>query len=246
MAQSCDVYFYQVGIELGVNRIAKYALALGLGRKLGFDVNVERPGLVPTEEWKQRVHKESWLAGETPSISIGQGYNLMTPLQMASLFSVIANEGTVWKPYLVKRVIDHRGIELVKTTPFKIKSAESISKNSFKLVKDALEAVVMDEDGTGKNARVKDVRVAGKTGSVQVVNLKKNNKQVDVSVKWKEHAMFASYAPANDPEIVVIVVSEHDEVGGGGASAAPVAGKVLNRYFDLKKIRAAETAYNDK
>lgn len=246
MAQSCDVYFYQVGIELGVNRIAKYAFALGLGGKLGFDVNVERPGLVPTEEWKQRVHKESWLAGETPSISIGQGYNLVTPLQMASLFSVIANEGTVWKPYLVKRVIDHRGIELVKTTPFKIKSAEIISKSSFKLVKDALEAVVMDDDGTGKNARVKDIRVAGKTGSVQVVNLKKNNKQVDVSVKWKEHAMFASYAPANDPEIVVIVVSEHDEVGGGGASAAPVAGKVLNRYFDLRKIRAAETAYNDK
>ncbi|MCX6125289.1 MAG: penicillin-binding transpeptidase domain-containing protein, partial [Proteobacteria bacterium] len=106
-------------------------------------------------------------------------------------------------------------------------------------VQQGLQAVVMDDEGTGKKARVPNVNVAGKTGSVQVVNLKKNKNQSDVSVLWKEHAMFASFAPVEDPEIVVIVVSEHDEVRGGGASAAPVAGAILNKYFDLKKRRSA-------
>jgi penicillin-binding protein 2 len=96
----------------------------------------------------------------------------------------------------------------------------------------------MDEHGTGKRARVAGgIRVAGKTGSVQVVSLKKNHNQRDVSMKWKEHAMFAAFAPVEDPEIVIAVVSENDSVGGGGASAAPVAGKILNAYWNLKKKR---------
>ena len=95
----------------------------------------------------------------------------------------------------------------------------------------------MDEHGTGKKARVEGIRVAGKTGSVQVVSLKKNHNQRDVSMKWKEHALFAAFAPAENAEIVVAVVSENDSVGGGGASAAPVAGKILNAYWQLKKQR---------
>ena len=96
----------------------------------------------------------------------------------------------------------------------------------------------MDDEGTGKNARVPGVRVAGKTGSVQVVNLKKNKNQSDVSILWKEHALFASFAPVENPEVVVVIISEHDDKGGGGASAAPVAGQILRSYFDLKKRRA--------
>lgn len=96
----------------------------------------------------------------------------------------------------------------------------------------------MDEEGTGKKARVPGVTVAGKTGSVQVVNLKKNKNQTDVSILWKEHAMFASFAPSEDPEVVVAVISEHDDKGGGGASAAPIAGQILNTFFKLKNRRA--------
>jgi penicillin-binding protein 2 len=237
LMQSCDVYFYHVGIELGVDRLAKYAKALGLGTKLGLELNMERPGLVPTEGWKTAVHKEPWAAGETPPVAIGQGYNLITPLQMASLYSSIANKGQIWKPFLIRRISGPHGNIIEERQPKMIRATDMISPENYDLVRQGLEAVVMDEEGTGKKARVPDVTVAGKTGSVQVVNLKKNKNQTDVSVLWKEHAMFASFAPAENPEIVVAVISEHDDKGGGGASAAPVAGFILNRYFELKKRR---------
>jgi penicillin-binding protein 2 len=238
LMQSCDVYFYHVGIELGVDRIAKYARDFGLGSKLGLELNLERPGLVPTQEWKQTVHKEAWAAGETPSVAIGQGYNLMTPLQLASLYSGIANRGKIWKPYLIKRISSPIGQIIEERQPQLLRTVDSVSLENFELVRQGLEAVVMDDEGTGKNARVPGVSVAGKTGSVQVVNLKKNKNQSDVSILWKEHALFASFAPVDNPEIIVVVVSEHDDKGGGGASAAPVAGKILNAYFELKKRRA--------
>jgi penicillin-binding protein 2 len=238
LMQSCDVFFYHVGIELGVDRIAKYSKLLGLGSKLGFELNFERPGIIPTENWKLQVKKEPWVTGETPPVAIGQGYNLMTPMQMASAYATIANKGNMWKPFLVRRVINHLGEVIEERQPTLMRHVEGISELNYSLVHQGLEAVVMDEEGTGKNARVPGVNVAGKTGSVQVVNLKKNRNQSDVSVLWKEHAMFASFAPVETPEIVVVVVSEHDEVRGGGASAAPVAGKILNRYFELKKRRS--------
>jgi penicillin-binding protein 2 len=237
LMQSCDVYFYHVGIELGVDRIAKYARALGLGTKLGLELNMERPGLVPTEAWKVSVHKEPWAAGETPPVAIGQGYNLVTPLQMASLYAAIANKGQIWKPFLIKRISGPHGNVLEERQPKLLRVTDAISPENYDLVRQGLQAVVMDEEGTGKRARVPGINVAGKTGSVQVVNLKKNKNQTDVSILWKEHAMFASFAPAQDPEIVVAVISEHDDKGGGGASAAPVAGFILNKYFELKKRR---------
>jgi penicillin-binding protein 2 len=234
---SCDVYFYHLGIELGVDKIAKYARALGLGSKLGLELNMERPGLVPTESWKLSVHKEPWATGETPPISIGQGYNLVTPLQMAGLYAAIANKGQIWKPYLIRRISGPHGNIIEDRQPKLLRVTDAISPENYDLVRQGLEAVVMDEEGTGKRARVPGVNVAGKTGSVQVVNLKKNKNQTDVSILWKEHAMFASFAPAENPEVVVAVISEHDDKGGGGASAAPVAGAILNKFFELKKRR---------
>ena len=236
--QSCDVYFYHIGIDLGVDRIAKYARALGLGSKLGLNLNMERPGLVPTSAWKLATHKEPWATGETPPIAIGQGYNLTTPLQMASLYATIANQGHIWKPFLIKRIASPVGQVLEERQPELLRTTDAISPQNYALVRKGLEAVVMDDEGTGKKARVEGISVAGKTGSVQVVNLKKNKNQSDVSILWKEHAMFASFAPSDNPEVVVAVVSEHDDKGGGGASAAPVAGEILNAYFQLKKSRA--------
>ncbi len=237
LMQSCDVYFYHIGIDLGVDRIAKYARALGLGAKLGLHLNMERPGLVPTSAWKLAVHKEAWATGETPPIAIGQGYNLATPLQMASLYAAIGTKGQIWKPFLVRRISTPFGQVLEERQPQLLRTTDVISPANYDLVRKGLEAVVNDEEGTGKKAQVEGITVAGKTGSVQVVNLKKNKNQSDVSVLWKEHAMFASFAPSENPEIVVAVVSEHDDKGGGGASAAPVAGEILNAYFDLKKRR---------
>lgn len=239
LMESCDVYFYHIGIELGVDRIARYAKALGLGSKLGLQLNMERSGLVPSTAWKLAVHKEPWATGETPPISIGQGYNLTTPLQMASLYATIGMKGEIWKPFLIRRISNTFGQVIEERQPQLLRTTDAISAENYALVRKGLEAVVNDEDGTGKKAKVPGVTVAGKTGSVQVVNLKKNKNQTDVSVLWKEHAMFASFAPSETPEVVVTVVSEHDDKGGGGASAAPVAGEILNAYFELKKERAS-------
>jgi penicillin-binding protein 2 len=238
LMKSCDVYFYNLGVELGVDRIAKYSTELGLGQKLGVQLNFEMPGLIPTSAWKKLTYRVPWTTGETPSIAIGQGYVQMTPMQIANLYATIGNEGQIWRPYLVKRIINHVGETMLVQDPQLIKRVSKIRQESFRIVKEGLKAVVMDQEGTGKNAAVEGQMVAGKTGSVQVVSLSKNtNKGEAVSMHWREHAMFASFSPVDDPEIAVAIISEHDKVGGGGRSAAPVAGKIMRAYWDLKKQR---------
>lgn len=241
LMKSCDVYFYQIGIEMGVDRIAKYARALGLGAKLGVALNIEKAGLVPTSAWKMLTYRLPWAGGDTPNISIGQGYNLITPMQMANLYATIANGGKVFRPYYVNRVTNQVGETIYEHRPEVIREVAEISPKSFELIRKALESVVMDPDGTGKNALVPGVTVAGKTGSVQVVSLKKNSNKGDndVSMNWKEHAMFAAFSPTENAEIAVAVVSQNDLVGGGGKSAAPVAGKIIARYWELKRLREA-------
>lgn len=241
LMKSCDVYFYNLGVELGVDRIAKYATELGLGQKLGVQLNMEQPGLIPTSAWKKLTYRVPWTTGETPSISIGQGAVQMTPMQIANLYATIANEGKIWRPFLVKRVINHIGETVLVHDSELIKSVEKIKPESFRIVKEGLEAVVMDKEGTGKSAQVEGHTIGGKTGSVQVVSLSKNRTNVDVSMMWREHAMFAAFSPVKDPEIAVAIVSEHDSVGGGGRSAAPVAGKIFKAYYELKAKRAGMT-----
>lgn len=238
LMKSCDVYFYNVGVELGVDRIAKYAAELGLGQKLNVNLNFELPGLIPTSAWKKNTLQMPWTTGETPSIAIGQGYVQMTPMQIANLYATIGNEGQIWRPYLVKRIINHVGETMLVQDPQLIKRVSKIRPESFKIVKEGLKAVVMDPEGTGKNAAVEGQTVAGKTGSVQVVSLNKNmNKGEAVSMHWREHAMFAAFSPIDNPEIVVAIISEHDKVGGGGRAAAPVAGKIIEAYWHLKRQR---------
>jgi len=239
MMKSCDVYFYQVGVELGVDRIARYAKALGLGQSLGIQLNMERPGLIPTSAWKMLVHRFPWAAGDTPNISIGQGYDLITPVQMANLYASIANGGKVWRPYVVNRVTNHVGETVYEHQPEMIRQVIEIKPETFQTMRSVLMSVVMDPKGTGKNANVPGTTVAGKTGSVQVVSLKKNRNQTDVSMNWKEHALFAAFSPVENAEIAVAIVSQNDTVGGGGRSAAPVAGKIIEAYWRLKNEKAA-------
>jgi penicillin-binding protein 2 len=239
MMKSCDVYFYQVGVELGVDRIARYAKAFGLGQSLGIQLNMERPGLIPTSAWKMLVHRFPWAAGDTPNVSIGQGYDLITPVQMANLYASIANGGKVFRPYFVNRVTNHVGETVFEHQPELIRKVAEIKPETFQIVRNVLMSVVMDPKGTGKNANVPGTTVAGKTGSVQVVSLKKNRNQADVSMNWKEHAMFAAFSPVENAEIAVAIVSQNDTVGGGGRSAAPVAGKIIEAYWRLKREKAA-------
>ena len=240
LVSSCDVWFYHVGVDLGVDRIARYAKAFGLGQKLGVGLNMERPGLIPTSAWKQLVHRFPWTKGDTPNISIGQGANLLTPMQMASLYASIANKGKVWRPYLVQAITNHIGETVFEQKPELVKKVDIIDEKHFNTVSNALFAVVDDTDGTGKNAAVEGHTVAGKTGSAQVVGLKRNRNQDDVSRRWKEHAIFTAYSPVKDAEIAISVFSENDMVGGGGRAAAPIAGKIIEKYYELKKMRAAK------
>ena len=239
MTKSCDVYFYHIGMELGADKIAKYARALGLGRKLGIKLNKEDPGLIPSNQSKGRSQTSAWTVGDTPPLSIGQGANLLTPLQIASLYATLGNEGKIWKPIVVRQVINHIGETIVEHRPKLIGEVQGISRRSFRIMKDILTETVMSSHGSGHRAQVPGVTVAGKTGSAQVVSLKKNRnrKESVVSMKWQEHAMFAAFSPVDNPEIAVAVISENDRVGGGALSAAPVAGEIIKAYWDLKKRR---------
>ncbi len=234
LVRSCDVYFYQLGVRLGVDRIASFAKAFNLGRLTGLALGEEKPGLIPTSEWKQRRFHTPWYPGETVSLSIGQGFNLTTPLQLAVGYGAIANGGTVYKPRLVLKreradgVVDESEPEITGTLPVK--------PENLALIRKALNGVVEEQGGTGSKARVPGVAVAGKTGTSQVVRLEhfEGVKESKIPLKFRDHAWFVSFAPAENAEIVVAVLSEHG--GHGGSAAAPIAQKVLAKYFEKKGI----------
>lgn len=234
IARSCDVYFYQLGLEVGVDTIARYARKFMLGKKLEFGLNMERTGLVPTRQWKQKKHNSPWTAGETANIAIGQSFTLMTPLQMASLYASIANDGKIWRPHLVQRVLDYYGNTLHRHTPELIHRT-AIARKHFRLIRKHLRSAVENSKSTGHRAFTKRFSVAGKTGSIQVVSLDKYKGEYDVSTKWREHAIFIAFSPVEQAEVVVAVVSENDAQGGGGVAAAPIAKKILTAYWQNKK-----------
>lgn len=234
LIKSCDVFFYHLGITLGVDRIASYARKFLLGEKLGFNLNVERSGLIPTRAWKRRKHGRSWQRGEDTVIAIGQGYTLLTPMQMVSLYAAIANGGIIWKPWLVRKVVDHYGKTLAQYEP-KMLQRSDISATHLRLLRGYLRGVVSDPQGTGQRANIKGVEIAGKTGSVQTVSLSKHQSNLDVSVKWREHAIFAAFSPQQHADIAVVVVSENDNVGGGGTAAAPIAARIITAWRKLQE-----------
>lgn len=230
LRESCDVYYYQLGEKLGVDRIAETARKFMLGTPLGIGLLNEKSGLIPTTEWKQKKYGKRWYQGETLPVSIGQGAVLLTPIQLASMVATVANEGTVYRPFLVKRVVDADGRPLREFKPEVIARA-AISPASFRLVKQGLFSVVNDAGGTGGMARLYDVQVAGKTGTSQVVKMR--DSKAGTPYQYRDHALFVAFAPYDKPEIAVAVVVEHGE--HGGAAAAPIAGRILRAYFDGKK-----------
>jgi penicillin-binding protein 2 len=232
LKESCDVYYYEVGRRLGVDRMAKRAREFfGLGRTLGVDLDTERAGLVPDQDWKLRRYKAPWNLGETLPVSIGQGYLLTTPLQVAQYTAVAANGGSLMRPHLVKEITDFEGRVIRRAEPELINKIK-LNPEYVETVRKGMEAVANDPGGTGGRARHPKIRIAGKTGTAQVVSLKKYQgySAQGRPYKYQDHAWYTSYAPADKPEVVVTVLLEH--TGGGGRMAAPIAGKVLEAYFD--------------
>ena len=231
LVQSCDVYFYTLGRQLGVDRLAQYAKKLGLGSRTGIRLAGEKPGLIPSKQWKQKTRNKPWFPGETISASIGQGYNLVTPLQNANLFSTMANGGIQVKPYLVKRVEDSEGNVIRNFFPEIIKNV-GIEPEILKHLREALRGVVNAPRGTGHRSKLRNIVVSGKTGTSQVVRMKtseENKSEDEVPYKFREHAWFVAFAPYEKPDVAVAVIVEHG--GHGGVSAAPIARKAFETYF---------------
>ena len=230
LVQSCDVYFYTLGHRLGIDNLAKYAKKLGLGAPTGLALKGEKPGLIPSTQWKKKAKNEPWFPGETISASIGQGYNLVTPLQSASMISTIASGGLLIRPYLVKKIEDSEGKVIQEFFPKIIKNIE-IDPKILKRLKEGMRGVVHEAHGTGHRARLKNIVVSGKTGTAQVVGMKEG--EIDpgdeTPYSFRDHAWFVAFAPYEKPEIAVSVIIEHG--GHGGRTAAPIARKILETYF---------------
>ncbi|MCW5199569.1 penicillin-binding protein 2 [Desulfobulbus sp. F1] len=230
LSESCDVYFYHLGQRLGVNRLANYASHLGLGKKTGVEIEHEKSGLIPTSEWKLKRYGKPWQDGETLSVAIGQGFNLVTPLQLAMMTAAVANGGRLYKPSIIETVRDPDGhiVERFQATELDHFTGQERALN---LLKEGLIEAVNGRRGTSTKARLNSITVAGKTGTAQVVRIKqyKHLKEENIPYKYRDHAWFTCFAPAENPEIAVTVLVEHGL--HGGSAAAPIAKAVLEKYF---------------
>jgi penicillin-binding protein 2 len=228
IAKSCNVYFYQAALKTGIDAITRVAWEFGLGQKTGIAMADEATGFVPTPEWKRRVLKDSWHPGDTVITGIGQGMILVTPLQVLSMVSAIANGGTIYRPWMVKRV-ESWGGEVVSAYGPEVVRKVDLRPRVLELLRQGMLRVV--EEGTGKSARLREVQVAGKTGTAQLVR-----KEAGVSGETKDHAWFVAFAPYEDPKIAIVVIAEH--AGFGGVAAAPVARAVLEAAYAPPRERA--------
>jgi penicillin-binding protein 2 len=250
IVESCDVYFYNLGKLLGVDKIAQYAKGFGLGSVTGIDLPREKGGLIPTKEWKLSRFRQPWHLGETISLAIGQGYNLVTPLQLANAYAALANGGVIYRPRIIKRIETMDG-HIIKTFEPEQKGRIPLSVKNIEILSYALWGVVNENGGTGSALRRKEADVCGKTGTTQVIGLPQNEaarkRKINLA-RFRDHALFVCFAPYKKPEIAVAVIVEHG--GHGGSDAAPIARRVIDAYFQLKRTGPNKTqpvvAVNEK
>jgi len=217
IVESCDVFFYTIGQRLGIERIHEYATGLGLGRRTGIDLPGEEAGLVPSEEWVQRVFHHKWYAGETISVAIGQGAVTVTPIQLVRMIAAVATGGDLPQPHLLKSFsgkVDH--------FPLAENTVEKVTQGMYG---------VINEGGTGSSLKLQNIEFSGKSGTAQLMSYEAGSK---LGRKGKEtNGWFVGYAPRRNPEIVVAAViqgsSEH-----GGTTAGPVVRDLVKAYYDKK------------
>ncbi|HKY31265.1 MAG TPA: penicillin-binding protein 2 [Candidatus Polarisedimenticolia bacterium] len=232
IAVSCNVYFYNLGSRLGIDAIARYSQHLGLGRRTGIDIPQEAAGLVPTPEWKMKVHKDRWYPSETTSVSIGQGPLMITPLQMAVVQGVIATNGHRVVPHLRAGRPDGEWVRHDAAD-------ELLSSRNLEVVRRA-EWAVVNEWGTGTRAQIKGRDVCGKTGTAQVYAASAGTKEEDLPPEMWDHAWFVGFAPKDNPRVSFAVIVEHG--GHGGTAAAPIVKRVLEKFFESEEKPARPQA----
>jgi penicillin-binding protein 2 len=228
ITQSCDVYFYSLASMLGIDRMHNFLQHFGFGEKSGIDLVGEKQGLLPSREWKRNQRNQSWYPGETLITGIGQGYLQVTPIQLAKAVATLANKGKVVMPSLVKNATppSDPGMESPE-------SDIAIKSENINTIISAMVNVIHDPHGTAKGiSKNITYQIAGKTGTAQVFNIKQDAKynENEIDFKLRDHALFISFAPADDPKIAVAVIVENG--GHGGSVAAPIAGQVIKQYLE--------------
>jgi penicillin-binding protein 2 len=227
---SCNVYFYNLALMVGMDRIAKYARLLGLGATTGIGINTELKGFVPSRDWYMNKMKVPFMPGYTINMSIGQGNLQTTLLQLATAYGAIANGGTIYRPSLVKRIELSDGTPVQRFFP-EVTSSISIKDNYFVALRDAMVGVIEDPFGTASGLNTQGISIAGKTGTAQVP-MRKRKKGEPVKDYWyftRDHAWFVAFAPSEAPEVVAVILVEHG--GVGGKTAAPIAVNTIVSYL---------------
>jgi len=237
--ESCDVFYYNLGLQLGIDKIAKYARMFGFGTKTGIKLSGEVSGLIPDSEWKLNRFKEPWQAGETLSVAIGQGYVDVTPLQLVKAYAAIGNGGFLYRPYLVRKIEGRNGGVLEEFRP-ELQHKIDIPSHVFDVVKEGLYKVVNEPGGTAFLSKSKLTTLSGKTGTAQVrafTDIMKLKCEA-MDRKDRHHGLFVGYAPRDNPQIAVVAIAEH---GCHGSSAGRVVHDVVDKYFEKQKLVEAGT-----
>ncbi|MEI6079597.1 MAG: penicillin-binding protein 2 [bacterium] len=231
IVQSCDVVFYKLGIKLGVDRVYKHAFELGMSQKTGIDLPEERPGLMPSSEWKLKRMGVKWMPGEDLSMAIGQGYDLITPIQLAGAYAGLAT-GVVYRPHVLKEIDDVNGTAIYSPR-VEIRHKITMTAEHKEFLMKALWGVVNEPGGTGFAHRLPGLDMAGKTGTVQLAGISEQDiykKCENLDELKRHHGWFVGFAPYDKPEIVVAVIAEHSCHGSSGA--APLASSIIKAYHD--------------
>jgi penicillin-binding protein 2 len=244
--RSCDIYFYQLALNLGIDRIHAAMTGFGLGVATGVDLPLEKSGLFPSREWKMAARRESWYPGETLNIGIGQGYTLTTPLQLAQMTARIAMRGGGYKPHTLRVIEDPITKQRENVTPEPLERIELKDNRNWRTVISAMEDVTHSPSGTANRiGRDAPYRIASKTGTAQVASLRQDEAKAptleQTPVHLRDHALFIAFAPVDEPRIAIAVIAEH--AGGGSAVAAPIARKVMDQALLGEVLFTGEPAF---
>ncbi|CAM5223871.1 penicillin-binding protein 2 [Alishewanella longhuensis] len=230
IVESCDTFFYDMGVKLGIDRISDYMQSMGFGEKSGIDILEESNTNMPSRGWKRARHNQPWYHGDTVAVSIGQGYWTVTPLQLLVSTAVLLNDGMQPTPHIAKDLTNDLGTDTINTSLRQ--STPVVNPRNWQVIRDAMLQTVNTQKGTAFNAfRGANYTSAGKTGTAQVVSIAQDAKYDANALdeRLRDNAMYIGYAPADSPTIVIAVTVEN--TGGGGSTAAPIARQMLDYYF---------------